>query len=203
MKNKVETHYEEQRRKGLELKKLHDAEMEEYGEPHPITGKRMERPKSTGTMYNIPPADGTYCPHQVDVEGKDCVDINKLMAKHDPSGELFKKAISQGLTTDGGMTYDNFIDGPTFQEAQNNYIHGKQQFELLPAAIRNKFENDPVRFMDFVHDEKTLEEQYKMGIRIKPPVKQTDMSIKELADVIKTTSKPKKPPVKGADTDEE
>lgn len=202
VKDLVLTAYEEQRKKGLEQKKLHTAELIEYGEPHPITGKRQTRPKSVGKTYNIPPDDGTYCPDKVDRTPGASVDINELMKKWDPSGKQFSNAIAQGITTDAGMRYDDFTDSKSLQEALNITIHAEQQFLMLPAAIRNKFENDPIKFLDYVNDEKTLEEQYALGIRVKKEEPPKDATLKDVVDAVNATAKTKKTPSKGGDTDE-
>lgn len=181
-----------QREKGREQKKLHEAEMEEYGEPHPYTGKRMERPKSTGMTYDIPPIDGTYSPNQVDKTGADATDINKIMDRIDPAGKQFSNAIAQGLVTDAGMRYDDFTAAPDFQAAQNTFIHATQQFQRLPANLRSRFDHDPVKFLDYMHDEKNMEEQYQLGIRVKKPVEEKDATNKDVIKAIQESSKTKK-----------
>ena len=44
----------------------------------------------------------------------------------------------------------------------------KTQFERLPAALKNKFANDPQRLIEFLADEKNNEESYKLGLREDP-----------------------------------
>lgn len=203
MKSTPETIFEEKRKAGLALQKLHEGELVEYGEPHPITGKRQTRPRSLGTVYDIPPNNGTYCEDQVDKTGAAAVDINKLMAQYDPSGKQFAAAISQGMVTDAGMTYDNFIDAPTFQDALDKSIHAQQQFAMLPAELRNRFENNPINFLNFVNDEKTLEEQYKLGIRVKKEEPVKDATLKDVVEAVKSTATTKKTAPKGGSTGEE
>lgn len=57
---------------------------------------------------------------------------------------------------------------PNLHEAQNAIANAKSSFEGLPSHIRNKFENDPQKLLDFMDDPNTLEEQYKLGLKIKP-----------------------------------
>lgn len=201
MKGTPETKFEEKRRTGLALKKLHEGELIEFGEPHPITGKRQTRPRSVGTVYDIPPDNGTYCEDKVDHEGKEYVDVNELMKKWDPAGTQFSKLLTQGHVTTAGLPYDDYTDAPTFQEALDIAIHGKEQFAALPANIRNRFENDPVRFLQYVNDPSTLEEQYSLGIRIKKVEPPKDATLKDVVDAVKGTAKPPKTAGKGGSTD--
>lgn len=193
----IETNYEEKRAAGLAALQLHMGELVEYGEPHPITGKRQTRPRHIGTVYDIPPDNGTYCADQVDRTGHESVDINELMKKYDPAGKQFAKAITQGLQTDAGMYYDDFIDAPTFEQALNQSIHAEQQFAMLPANLRNRFENNPVNFLKYVNDPKTLDEQYSLGIRVKKVEPVKDATIKDVVDAIKGAATPPKTAGKG------
>lgn len=201
-KTNPKNQFEEQRALGKKHLELDQAELVEYGEPHPHTGERQTRPKSLGRVYDIPPNDGTYCPNKVDLTGAEAVDINALMKKWDPSGEQFKKAISQGWTTDAGLNYDDFTDAKTLQEALDITIHAQQQFDTLDAKIRNQFQNNPIEFLKFVNDEKTLEEQYKMGIRIKKPETPKTATLDDVVKAVQDTAKTKKQTPKGGDSEE-
>lgn len=165
----LRSEFEIQREKGLAQKALDDGELVEYGEPHPITGMRQMRPKSVGATYDIPPDNGTYAPNRVDLTGADAVDINAIMDRIDPAGKQFANAVAQGLLTDAGMKYDNFIEAPDFQNALNLSIHAQQQFNRLPADLRERFGHDPAKFLNYIHDPQKLEEQYLLGLRVRPP----------------------------------
>lgn len=200
MKSIPQTTFEEAREKGIKHKKLDDAEQIEWGEPHPYTGKRQTRPKSVGQVYDIPPADGTYCENKVDHTG--AVDVNELMKKWDPSGQQFNRAISQGMVTPTGMHYDDFTDGKTLQEALDIANHAKEQFAMLPANLRNRFENNPINFLNYVNDPNTLEEQYSLGIRVKKVEAPKDATIQDVVNAVKETARPKKTAPKGGEGDE-
>jgi len=122
---KTETMFQQKRREGLSQKALDDAELIPYGE------RGETRPKSRGRIYDIPPANDTYCEDMVDQTGGDAVDLNKLMARVDPSGKAFNKAVQSGAVTETGQFYDDFTTAPTFQEALNTVIHSRQQFVPL------------------------------------------------------------------------
>lgn len=198
-----ETIFAEKRAAGLALRAKEAGQQKYFGEPHPYTGELQSRPKHIGRTYDIPPDDGTYCPDQVDLVGAEAVDINQIMKKWDPSGKQFNKAIAQGMTTDAGMFYDDFTDSKSLQDALEITIHAKQQFEMLPAEIRNRFENEPGRFLDFVNDPKTLEEQYKLGIRIKKKEAPKDATLKDVINTLEKTGKGSKAVRKGGTPNED
>lgn len=198
---KPENIFNEKRKAGLLRLAEDEAQLMEYGEPHPVTGKRQTRPKSVGTVYDIPPDNGTYCPDKVDPTGAEATDINKIMERIDPAGRQFSNAIAQGLQTDAGMYYDNFIDAPTFQEAQNLFIHATQQFDMLPAKLRNKFENNPAEFLRYVNDPANLEESYQLGIRVKKVEPEKDATNRDVINAIRETAKGSKKTPKGEDSD--
>lgn len=196
------TLYEERRKRGLAQKHADDKARTDFGEPHPYTGELQTRPRSVGRVYDIPPEDGTYTPDQVDPTGADSVDINKLMEKYDPAGKAFAKAITQGITTDAGMAYDDFTDAKTLQEALDISIHAQQQFAMLPANLRNRFENNPINFLNFVNDEKTLDEQYNLGIRVRPVEPPKAATLDDVVTAVRETAKTKKTPSKGVESDD-
>ena len=46
-----------------------------------------------------------------------------------------------------------------------NLVRTSQEaFEAMPATVRDRFNNDPARFMDFVNDADNYDEALKMGI---------------------------------------
>jgi len=187
----MNTEYAEKITHALELKKLHDAEIIVDGDGH-------ERPKSRGRLY-------TECiGHDivVDQTGKEQADINFIMRRIQKTGQL-ADLIAQGMQSQNGMMYGDFTDAPTFQEAMNITLHARDQFSRLDAHIRNRFDNDPAKFLDFVHDPKNAEEMLNMGLRKpKPPEPEPDAKLKDVVDAIKGTAKPSKKAPKGESEDE-
>lgn len=86
----------------------------------------------------------------------DC-DINKIM----------KDAVRTGTVpsrTDMAR-YGDFASAPDFQEAQNIVIKAREQFAAVSSELRNKFDNDPYKFLAWIHSDKfDLEEAQKYGI---------------------------------------
>lgn len=57
--------------------------------------------------------------------------------------------------------------GLEFQAGLETVIKAQAMFKSLPAAVRNRFNNDPAAFLDFVHDADNADEARKLGL-LKP-----------------------------------
>jgi len=70
---------------------------------------------------------------------KHASNINNIVAKANKTGMLpvlMQRQPIQNLPTE-----------TTYQEALDKVVHANQQFERLPAAIRNEFDNDPRKLL--------------------------------------------------------
>lgn len=92
---------------------------------------------------------------------KDELDINKIVAnmmkgKEPPmyQGELF---------------YGDVSDFSNLQEAFIKTQEARDLFMQYPADLREKFENDPVKFVEFLEDPKNLDSAIEMGLAEKRP----------------------------------
>lgn len=61
-------------------------------------------------------------------------------------------------------SYGDFTSPLDFHQAMNLVSQANEAFLLMPAAVRSRFENDPGKFMDFVHDDANREEAEKLGL---------------------------------------
>lgn len=89
------------------------------------------------------------------------VDINEIMAK-----------AKQGLHNDYIRDHaGSYMDATSqdFYTAQITIAHAKSLFEDLPSQIRNRFKNDPGKFLDYVQDPDNLEEMYQLELAQRPP----------------------------------
>ncbi len=87
---------------------------------------------------------------------KDDCDINLIMAKFVKTGVLEN-------TRDDPPEY-GFASSDDFRESMEIVSKANSMFESMPSKIRNKFENDPARFLDFVQDPKNEKEMQEMGL---------------------------------------
>lgn len=129
------------------------------------------RPKSE--EYAITSFDASMT--QQHCEGE--VDLNKLVDQHfnlkDPG--YFRRLELSGLIKDPQQAryVDNTLVGALdYQEAMNIVRNANDRFALLPAKVRDYFSNDPSKYLDFVANINTPENQaigVSLGIFEKKP----------------------------------
>lgn len=78
-------------------------------------------------------------------------DVNKIMARFDKTGTL-------PVYADKAPFYVDAVDLPSFQDMQNVLISANEAFMSLPATVRSKFDNDPIRFADYANDPANVED---------------------------------------------
>lgn len=93
---------------------------------------------------------------------KDDSDINNIVAR-------FKKTGVMDFAARNEPRYGDAVSGTDFQTAMNVIAQAKSMFAELPAGLRGKFENDPAKFLDFVHDEENEAQMRELGL-LKPVV---------------------------------
>lgn len=92
---------------------------------------------------------------------KDECDINNVLRKYQ----------TQGVLPDVIKTnpqYGDFSDLLSYEESLAVVSKAEEQFSMLSAKVRRRFDNDPSKFLDFVDDAANLEESYELGIRVRP-----------------------------------
>ena len=94
--------------------------------------------------------------------------INKIMDKFQKSGAISHYASNSPSYGDATQA--------DLQDALNIVADANTMFEELPSSIRKKFDNDAGEFLNFVQDEKNLEEMRELGLakpaKTEPPVEQ-------------------------------
>jgi len=65
--------------------------------------------------------------------------------------------------------YGDFSDVNDYQTSLNLVLHANAQFEGLPAAVRDRFQNDPSQFLQFAADPKNGREMVKLGLAVERP----------------------------------
>lgn len=82
--------------------------------------------------------------------------INKIMERHG-RGEDISHLRRQGQ-------YRDLTTAPTYQQAMDILNNANTAFDSLPARLRKEFDNDPQKFLEFVHDEKSYERGVALGL---------------------------------------
>ena len=89
------------------------------------------------------------------------VNINNIMARYIKTGQLTHLRNQQGVYADMSEIKDLATAVQQVEKAQQGFL-------ALPSNLRNRFENDPIKFIEFIQDPKNLNECYELGIYTKP-----------------------------------
>lgn len=106
-------------------------------------------------------------------DAKDC-DINAIFKKYEKSGQLPDMILKDG-------TYGDFSAVPDYQEALNIVRHAGEQFGALDVNVRNRFENNPEKFLEFATNPANMEEMGRMGL-LKPEILAQRQAEREAVD---------------------
>lgn len=90
---------------------------------------------------------------------KDSCDLNLIVRKYQTTGQL-PSMIKQN------PQYGDFSQVPTYMEAMEIVQKAQVQFDALDPRVRAKFENNPVKFLQFATDQKNMKEMVEMGLAI-------------------------------------
>lgn len=63
----------------------------------------------------------------------------------------------------GGSYFDS-SDVVDYRTAFEQVERANARFDALPAILRQRFDNDPAKFLDYASDSKNLDEMIKLGI---------------------------------------
>lgn len=118
----------------------------------------MRKPK-VFNRYNIPHASGTVNeePSMTQQEFAPECDINLIMARAIKSGALPVRA-------DMGR-YGDFSEVVDYHAAQDLIIDADRKFASLPSKVRDRFQNSPAKFLEWIHSKDTkLEDVEALGL---------------------------------------
>jgi len=88
---------------------------------------------------------------------KDQCDINRIMSRYQKTGqlpELIRK----------NPVYGDFASAPDYHTAQNIVVKANEQFALLDARVRERFANEPLKFLEWATDPKNAKEMASLGL---------------------------------------
>ena len=93
---------------------------------------------------------------------KDECDINNIMAKYMKTGTIEFRNKYEPRYGD--------VTGEDFQIAMNIVADARAMFLDLPSHVRERFDNDPAQFLDFVGDKANYDEARELGLLSVPPL---------------------------------
>jgi len=84
-------------------------------------------------------------------------DVNNIMRKYEKTGILTHVARYAG-------EYGDFSGVPDYKEGLERIMAANEMFDSLPARLRDRFGNDPAKFIDFATNPENLDELRTMGL---------------------------------------
>lgn len=100
---------------------------------------------------------------------KDECDINKILAKVQKTGML--EHLAQGTPFYGDVS--DLVD---YKEALNVIKRANELFMDMSPEIRERFDNDPAKMLEFLENKDNLPEAIELGMVLPPPEKPKEES---------------------------
>lgn len=108
--------------------------------------------------------DTTVEPSRTKQSFKAECDINTIISRYLKTGTL-------DFANKNEPRYGD-VTGIEYQQAAFKVAAAKSMFAELPAALRHRFDNEPAKFLDFVQDDRNIEEARELGL-LKPKAEAT------------------------------
>ena len=100
-------------------------------------------------------------PSKTDQSWLEQTEVNTIIHKYRKTGAITHLASKQG-------TFADVSDIPDMLEAHERVNNAFNAFNELPAIIRDKFKNDPLKMIEFLNDPSNNEEAIKLGLKVDP-----------------------------------
>lgn len=121
---------------------------------------------------------------------RDECDVNVIMARYQKTGDISHLGQIAG-------EYGDFSDVFDYKSGLDRIYAAQDLFLELPSSIRDKFQNDPAKFIDFAQNPENQQELRDMGLA--PPLPQNVEASAEPKGGARTSSPPPSQP-KGSKT---
>lgn len=105
------------------------------------------------------PITGELMPARTKQADKEGCDIHNVLRRIE-QGSLLPGMISSN------PQYGDFSQVKDFQTSMEIVFKAQEQFQALPAAVRDRFKHDPVNMLAFVADPANAEEMVKLGLAL-------------------------------------
>lgn len=118
-------------------------------------------------------------------------DVNTIMKRYEQTGDLRH-------VTDVAGEFGDFYDVTDFKSGTERLMAIQSLFMEIPASIRDRFNNDPAKFVEYATNEKNIEELRSMGLAEPAPADPVvPITRKDLEELVAPKAAPKTQPAKG------
>lgn len=117
------------------------------------------RPHDHKGFDNVDPATGEVMPSMTRQSEMEGCDIHNILKQFSQVGfeELVRQNAARGQ-------YADLTDLPDYQDALNIVRNADAAFAALPSQVRERFLNDPQRFVEFLADPENAQEAIRLGL---------------------------------------
>jgi len=138
--------------------------------------------------FDVPPRPKTSnkTPSRTKQEHKESSDVYFILDRYQKTGQIAN-------VNNNDPIYGDFSTVGDYRQAREVMFETEKMFQNLPANIKEKFENNPQKLIEFIEDPKNLQEAIKLGLaieRVEPP---KPLSAKDIVDAFKEGSKDESP----------
>lgn len=117
------------------------------------------RPHEHHGFDNCDPDTGEVMPSMTRQSEMEACDIHNVLRQFSQVGfeELVRQNAARGQ-------YADLTSLPDYQEALNTVLASQAAFAALPSQVRERFHNDPARFVEFLADPANQDEAIRLGL---------------------------------------
>lgn len=119
-------------------------------------------PRVSGVVVKCPEKEGRTQQHFA----KEC-DINHVMKRYAKTGVLVDPSIVRRRSP----MFGDYAKMGDYHQICIQILGIQKEFQKLPAAVREKFKNDPGELIPWLANPQNREEAIKLGLRKAPPAK--------------------------------
>lgn len=119
------------------------------------------RPHSHYGFDNCDPNTGEILPSMTRQSEMDACDIHNILKQFSQQGfeQLVRDNAARGQ-------YADLTSLPDYQEALEIVLKSNEAFAALPSQVRERFQNDPARFVEFLADPANQDEAIRLGLAV-------------------------------------
>lgn len=108
-----------------------------------------------------PGLDCSVEPSKAQQQFKDECDINAIMRRYETTGRI-------DWLNSRDPEWGDFTGIPSYHDALEAVRRAQEDFDEMPAKLRDEFDNDPAKFVAFMQDEKNYDRAVELGLVPKP-----------------------------------
>lgn len=117
------------------------------------------RPHTHRGFENVDPDTGEVLPSMTRQSEMEACDIHNILKQYSQQGfeQLVRDNAARGQ-------YADLTSLPDYQDSLNVVLNAQAAFAALPSQVRDRFLNDPSRFIEFLQDPANQDEAIRLGL---------------------------------------